>query len=288
MKSPLLFPLATALAAFSLAGCSKDNVATPQTEFTLHMDNGAMVNNAAGTPVFTSLVLNATPYKNANGDDFTVSTLKYYISNVKLNKADGSSYAVPDSYFLVDQADATTQDLTMTGAPEGDYSSVSFIVGVDSARTKAGNFGTGVLNSSKGMFWPMNGGSGEFINFKLEGYSPQAQHTAPATTGGLVFHVAGYQHSTTNTIRTVTVPFPSGTNLLIRADHQPEVHMLVNIAKLFDGPNPAGVANPPFMNPVKFSSLSATMSPTTPMTAASKLADNIVAGMFSVGHIHAN
>ena len=96
MKSSFFSSLAVVVAAIGLAGCSKDNVAVPQSEFTLHMDNGGMV-TTAGVTKFTPLVLGTGSYKTANGDDFTVSTLKYYISNVKLNKADGSSYAVPDS-----------------------------------------------------------------------------------------------------------------------------------------------------------------------------------------------
>ncbi|MBJ6110907.1 hypothetical protein JAO73_17935 [Hymenobacter sp. BT523] len=266
---------AVALVAVSLTGCKKSDVeASSPTEFTLHMDNGVTMPDPANnnTPKFNSLVLGSGTYKNAYGDNFTVSTLKYYISNVKLNKADGSSYAVPDSYFLVDQTDPASQDLTMTGAPEGEYSSVSFIVGVDSARTKAGSYGGGVLNAGKGMFWDMNGP--EFINFKLEGNSPQAPHAPAAATGALVFHIAGYKHSTTNTIRTVTVPFTT-SKLIIARDHKPEVHMLVEVANMF------GKAPGPL---VSFASTYNVMGGTT----AARIADNIQANVFSVGHIHAN
>ncbi|MCC3155365.1 hypothetical protein Q3A66_20250 [Hymenobacter sp. BT770] len=284
MKFLSISPLACALAlaSLSLAGCKKDP--TPPTtetgEFTLHMDNGVSVTSPANVTTFSKLVLGTTSYKNANGDDFTVSTFKYYISNVKLFRADNSSYAVPDTYFLVDHADAASQDLKMTGVPVGDYTAVGFTVGVDSARTKAGNF-TGVLNANNGMYWDMNGP--EFINLKLEGYSPQAPHAPQATTGGLVFHVAGYKGAANNTIRTVRLPFPTA-NLLVRPDHFPEVHLHVDIANLFNGPNPATATNPPFLNPVNFALVYNKMGG----PAAAKLADNAAAGMFSVSHIHAN
>ncbi len=159
--------------ALGLTGCKKDvQVPGSQTgEFTLHMDNGVSTTNSANVTTFAPLVLNATTYKNGRGEDFTVSTFKYYISNVKLLKADNSSYSVPSSYFLVDHSNAASQDLTMKGVPVDDYTGVSFVVGVDSARTKAGNF-TGVLNANNGMYWDMNGP--EFINLKLEGRSPQS------------------------------------------------------------------------------------------------------------------
>ncbi|MFC7668083.1 MbnP family protein [Hymenobacter humi] len=231
--------------------------------FTLHMDNGLSVTGANGTTTFSALVLNANTYKTAAGDDFAVSTFKYYISNVKLAKADGSTYAVPDTYFLVDHATPATQALAMKGVPVGDYTGISFTVGVDSTRTKAVNF-TGVLDANNGMYWDMNGP--EFINLKLEGRSPQSPTT------GLVFHIAGYKHATTNTIRTVTLPFPTA-KLLVRTDHSPEIHMHVDLAKLFDGPNP-----------VRFGTTYNVMGG----LPAARIADNLAAGMFSVSHIHAN
>lgn len=253
-----------ALTLLSLTGCKEDvpAPAAPTGEFTLHMDNGVSTTTATGT-TFSSLVLNTGSYKNANGDDFTVNSFRYYISNVKLLKADNSSYAVPDSYFLVDHSNADSQDLLMKGVPVGDYTAVSFVVGVDSARTKAGNF-TGVLNPNNNMYWDMNGP--EFKNVVLEGHSPQSP------TGGLIYHIAGYKHSTTNTIRTVTLPFPPA-KLLVRTDHSPEVHMHVDIAKMFAGPNL-----------ISFASAGNVMGGPT----AARIADNMAAGMFTVSHVHAN
>ena len=262
------------LAVLGLAGCKQDQpVPGAETgDFSLLMDNGVSA-TSAGVRTFTKLVLGSGNYKNPNGDDFTVTTFKYYISNVTLRKADNSTYAVPNSYFLVDEAAPASQVLKMTGVPAGSYTGLTFTVGVDSARTKAGSF-TGVLNASNGMFWDMNGP--EFINLKLEGRSPQAP------TSALVFHLAGYKGAANNTIRTVTLPFGS-TPLLVRAGHVPEAHLQVDIAKLFTGPNPT-VANPPFLNPVNFATVYNKMGG----PAAAKLADNVAAGMFSVMHVSVN
>ena len=266
---------ALALTTFALGGCTKKDEAAPaaQTgEFTLELDN-IVGFSPAGAAV--PLVLSTNTYKNTNGDNFAVTTFKYYLSNVQLRKADGSTYAVPDSYFLVDQANADSKSITMKNVPVGDYSAISFVVGVDSARTKAGNF-TGVLNANSGMFWDW---SKEFINLRFEGTSPQSP------TGGLIFHVAGYKggNGANNTIRTLTLPFPSA-GLLVRADHSPEIHTYVNVLKLFTGPNPATTPPAPFQNPVSFATVYNKMGG----PAAVKIADNIAAGMFTVSHIHAN
>lgn len=250
-----------ALATAALSGCKKDDVSS---------STGAVALEFEHTVGTTPLVLGAGSYQNARGESFSVSTFKYYLSNLKLNKADGSSYAVPDTYFLVDQTDDATQHLTLGTVPTSDYTSLTITIGVDSARTKAGNF-SGVLDAGKGMFWTMNGP--EFINLKLEGYSPQAPHAPGAATGGLVFHIAGYRHSSTNTIRTVTLPFPTGVRLLVRSDHTPEVHLRVDAGQLFGAPNPTSFAT----------TYNIMGGPT-----AARLADNAAAGMFSVEHIHAN
>ncbi|MBO2010832.1 MbnP family protein [Hymenobacter negativus] len=252
------FAYSLAFAALTLTGCKKDEPAAATTgEFTLHMAN------VVGT---APLALDVATYQNANGDNFTVSTFKYYISNVILRKSDNSTYAVPNSYFLVDQSKADSQDLLMKDVPVGDYTGITFTVGVDSARTKAGNF-TGVLNANNGMYWDMNGP--EFINVKLEGRSQQAPST------GLIFHIAGYKHSTTNTIRTVTLPFPS-SSLLIRTDHSPEIHTNVDVLKMFTGANGTNI--------IRFADIYNTMGGPNSV----KVADNIAAGMFTVEHIHAN
>lgn len=114
-----------------------------------------------------------------------MSTFKYYVSNVKLLKADNSAYTLPKAYYLVDQAKSATQDLDMKDIPVGDYTAISFVVGVDSARTKAGNFTEDALNANSGMLWTMTGVD-EFINLAMTGYSSKSP------SGGLTFHIAGY------------------------------------------------------------------------------------------------
>ncbi|MGO3307047.1 MAG: MbnP family protein, partial [Sphingobacterium sp.] len=68
----------------------------------------------------------------AKGEQFSIRILMYYISNIKLYKADGSSFTVPqdDSYFMVDGSDKTTR-FTKVKVPEGDYTKVEFMIGVD-------------------------------------------------------------------------------------------------------------------------------------------------------------
>ena len=61
--------------------------------------------------------------------------------------------------------------------------------------------------------------------------------------------------------------------MLVRANHSPEIHMHVDIARMFSGPNL-----------IKFADTYSVMGG----APAVKIADNIAAGMFSVVHIHTN
>ncbi|WP_019948467.1 MbnP family protein [Hymenobacter aerophilus] len=249
-----------ALGALLLGSCTDkkdDPAAEPQTSvFSVELEN--TVGNR-------SLNLDTDTYTTAAGDQFTISTFKYYLSNLELLRADGSALALPDTYFLVDHANKASQKLELSTVPVGDYTGLRFVVGVDSARTKAGNF-SGVLGDDQGMWWEW---SKEFINVKLEGTSPQA------AKGGLVFHIAGFKgaNGANNTIRTVTLPFPSGSKLLVRPDHTPEIHLQVDAARMFSG-----------RNTIRFATVSNTMGG----PASVQVADNIAAGMFRIDHLHAN
>ena len=256
-----------ALAALGLASC-KNDADVPATTGTvaLHLDNGVTTPNpATGAPAFGSLVLGTGAYVNANGDDFTVSTLKYYLSNVKLLKADNTAYALPNAYYLVDHTNPASQELVFGNVPAGDYTRLSFVVGVDSARTKAGNFTEAVLNAGNGMLWTMNGVN-EFINVSLSGYSSKSR------SGGLTFHIAGYRQAATNTIRTVTLTFPAASSpLRVRPGQSPKIDMRVDIAKMFSGPNPVSFAN-------TYNVMGG--------APAARIADNIAAGMFTIDRIN--
>ncbi|SDY89043.1 MbnP family protein [Hymenobacter psychrophilus] len=248
-----------ALGTVLLGSCDKkeDPAAEPQKSvFSVELEN--TVGNR-------SLHLDTDTYTTAAGDQFTISTFKYYLSNLELLKADGSATVLPDTYFLVDQAKKESQQLQLTDVPTGDYTALRFVVGVDSARTKAGNL-QGVLGDDNGMWWAW---SKEFINVKLEGTSPQSPK------GGLVFHIAGFKgaNGANNTIRTVTLPFPGGSKLLVRTDHTPEIHLQVDALKMFSGPTT-----------IRFATVNNSMGG----PASVQIADNIAAGMFSVEHLHAN
>ena len=161
------------------------------------------------------LQLDSARYTNALGQTFTISNFKYYISNVELKKMDGKIISFPGS-FLVNEEDAASKQFVLNAVAEGNYSSMSFILGVDSAHNCSGAQ-SGALDPVNAMFWAWNSG---YIFLKLEGKSPASQ------SPGHIFeyHIGGYKHPA-NCIRRIVLNFEhpvaitgKTTDIILKAD----------------------------------------------------------------------
>lgn len=153
-------------------------------------------------------------------DDLTFSTLKYYVSNVALKSTNGTWWKHPESYFLVDFSDPASTQLEISGVPEGEYTDIRYVLGVDSTRNVSGAQ-TGALSTSNGMFWTWNTG---YIMVKAEGTSPNSG------TGSFSYHLGGF--SGANNIVT-TSEHSFGTTLNITGTGSPIVRLSSNVARLF-------------------------------------------------------
>ena len=202
-------------------------------------------------------------YKTAAGDVWSAERLRYYLSNFRLRHADGSWFVNPQSadssrgYFLVDEADAASKQFQIGPLPTGTYSGIEFLVGVDAARNGAGAQ-TGTLDPARGMFWTWNTG---YIFFLFEGHSPQSADAAHALT----YHVGG---GSAAPARSVFLPLQPAVT--VDADNSAEIHLYVDLARLFDG-----------AHTLRFAALSSAMDP----QSAALVADNS-AGLFRVDHVH--
>ena len=168
-----------------------------------------------GTDPFS---LDSTYKHPMNGDTMKFTKYKYYISNFKLKKADGTWWIHPESYFLVDMSNPATSILDLGALPNGEYTELSYTLGVDSTRNVSGAQ-TGALSTTAGMFWNWNTG---YIMIKAEGTSPQS------TSGNFAFHLGGFS-GVNNIVATKTVDFSSNP-LTITKDKKSEVHFNVNMA----------------------------------------------------------
>jgi hypothetical protein len=168
-----------------------------------------------GTDLFS---LNTTYKHPMNGGTMSFSTYKYYVSNFKLKKPDGTWWIHPESYFLVDLSNLSSATLDLGSIPNGEYTELSYIIGVDSLRNVSGAQ-SGALSTTNNMFWSWNTG---YIMIKAEGTSPQS------SSGKFAYHLGGFKGEY-NIVKTKTVDFASNP-LTITKGKKSEIHMNVNAA----------------------------------------------------------
>jgi hypothetical protein len=172
------------------------------------------------------LVLNDSNYVNANGDSFTVSKFKYYVSNIVLKNSDGSMFLEKESYHLIDNNKGGKYSLVIDSVPLGTYNAVNFVLGVDSLRNTSGAQ-TGALDPAFGMFWSWNQG---YIFLMMEGNSPNST----AFNNSLIYHLGGFTQPY-NCIRNVNPSF-GVKDLIITEGNNSEIFVKTDLLKMFESP----------------------------------------------------
>jgi hypothetical protein len=217
-----------------------------------------------------------TNYINANGDTMNFSMFNYFVSNFSLTKADGSSYtlAKDSCYFLVKHDVDSTRSIVLKNIPVGDYTSINFMIGVDSLKSASDiSERTGVLDpagAASGMYWAWNSG---YIFVKAEGTSPQSSNADKK----FKYHIGLFGGrtgaggaATLNNLRTVRLPVPGAAIKIRNSGTTPEAHVKADIMELFKTPTTISInAN----STVMANAFSA------------NVADNYV-DMFKIDHVH--
>jgi hypothetical protein len=137
------------------------------------------------------IVLNDSVYENNFGEKYTISKLKYYVSNFCL--LTNGALEINKTVYLIDAA----KENTVIKKNARKIVGISFLVGVDSALHCSGAQ-NGVLDPLNDMFWTWNNG---YVNFKLEGKSVSSS----ADNNRIEQHVGGYKGEY-KTMRKVFLP----------------------------------------------------------------------------------
>lgn len=188
-----------AIAIFSLEACNKrptDPVVVEPTTKEMHI---TVANNWGDDKLEFGKA-----YTTPSGEQITISTFKYYISNIVFKAADGTEYAEPESYHLLDQSVLSSLHFHLEEVPVKNYTSVSFLIGVDSIRNVSGAQ-TGALAVENGMFWTWKTG---YIMAKMEGTSPQSKENGNTVT----YHIGGFNGDLSG-VKKVNINFAQSINL---------------------------------------------------------------------------
>lgn len=137
-----------------------------------------------------------------NRDTLTINRFKYYISHFQLTDIQEKKVILPVQYYLIDAADTNSTTIRLN-IPKGQYRSIQFLLGVDSAKNVSG-VQAGALDPLHGMFWTWNSG---YIMAKLEGTASSSQIAGKQFT----YHIGGFR-SHNNTTRNIALTLPSSSD----------------------------------------------------------------------------
>lgn len=99
-----------------------------------------------------------------NGETLTFNQLRYWVSNVSLTNEEGETVDITDSYYLIEETDAISiqdglyeypatkrETITINDIPAGNYTGISYAIGVDAKYNDNLSLQAGELSQLNGM-----------------------------------------------------------------------------------------------------------------------------------------
>ncbi|CAH0995829.1 hypothetical protein EMA8858_01957 [Emticicia aquatica] len=191
------------------------------------------------------LVLGTTKATNVLGEDFTVTKLNYFVSNISLKNENGEVVNFLNDYFLIRQSDESSLVVTLKDVPAGNYTELSYVIGVDSLKSISDvSQRTGVLDPASygadNMYWSWNSG---YIFFKMEGKSAAIPANNMMGMTQYEFHIGGFGGRTATTPNNLkTFKFSLASSATVRKDIAPEIHIINDVSKVFSAKNKISIA----------------------------------------------
>lgn len=198
--------------AFAVS-CKKDSDVLPPADIANITVN---VKNTTGTTAvnLTSFVTNPLNIS------YRTDLLKYIISNIELVSVDGNVVSFPN-VELVNQEDASSLSFQLNDVPNGNYSAMRFVLGLDSLQN-ATLVNGGDLDPSDGMVWTWNTG---YIFLKHEGRFIDSTGTQQAFF---------YHYGTNRAYTEIEIPIE---NFIINGEVR-KLNLNFDLAKMYTTPNP--------------------------------------------------
>jgi hypothetical protein len=169
------------------------------------------------------LSLNVVTYQNQFGEDFTISKVNYYLSNVILTKNDGTKFVLPkDScQFLMREDDFFQQWFLLKKIPEGSYKSVSFSLGIENPNFQNPIFDKN--NKGKELFYE---GKNEYAAFFIKGKIAQKDSFE-------------YKISTPKPLKTIDLSFGEYVAVVNEnaKNYSTSAHIFCDLSKFFNTQN---------------------------------------------------
>ncbi|MEP6628244.1 MAG: MbnP family protein [Ginsengibacter sp.] len=188
------------------------------------------------------IALRDSVYTNSFGENYTINKFRYYISNISFKGAE-KNFGEKNSFHLIDESVLESQSFSFS-VPEGSYSSLNFLLGVDSLHNVSGAQ-TGELDPAKDMFWTWNSG---YVMAKLEGNSPSSS----LVNHKYEFHIGGYSGKY-NVLKNIELHFPENKTIKVTAGQEIEIQIVADVDTWWQNTNDIKIAERAnIMTPGKF------------------------------------
>ena len=248
----LLFTTVFLALSFFIISCDDDNDNTPNVGVVeVEFDNIALVNGIQRQLSLATPGSDEYAYTNGMDQDFNINLLRYYITNIKLEGPNGEVYedkvtvdeAGTEGIYLIDEGDLTSGLIIFPEVPAGQYSKITFTVGVEENGMTEGAVGGNLDPATCNMFWNWNSG---YIAVKFEGQSDVSNggtsgtETLDATNEhGILYHVGGWKDidGSAFVYNNKTISLDFDTNARVEDGEQPHVHIVFDVLSLFKGKN---------------------------------------------------
>ena len=166
----------------------------------------------------SALIYDSLLYLNAAQNLFSVTRVEYYLSGFTFRKDYGEHYLAKDVFLI--NANKEENNFKISGIPEGDYSGLSFYIGVDPKNNVSGALPSTLENLN--MAWPDQMGGGYHF-LKFEGHYKSAD-----TIKGYAMHLG----LNPNLVKiTFNKPFT------VTAEQQFTIDLSMDMNKWFEEPN---------------------------------------------------
>jgi len=171
-------------------------------------------------------------YTTSSGRKIAVSLAELYLSNIQLEKLDGSFYTISDTIVWVNQQ---TETYTIANVPSGQYKSVRFNVGL-SPTQNAQAATTSTLNHSEMWF----GSSAQPDGYVFLNFQGKIDTTAAANGADNQMASFSYKIGTNANYKQVILPSQTITVIPNQINY---VHIIADYNKLFTGIQLKDLAN---------------------------------------------
>jgi hypothetical protein len=179
------------------------------------------------TDIDTTEVATDSVGADANGRRFSMHVGEFYVSGITLKKSDGTSYSLSANDYLLKTIG--TEAYYVDSVPAGNYTSVSFNVGIDAAtnsKAPSSFSSSSVLSAQNPSMW---------FGTTTEGYifmNVQGMADTSSTHNGAVNFPISYQIGTNALLRNVSMPYQTFT---VVANQIQYVHIIADYGKMLNG-----------------------------------------------------